>query len=43
MNPIVAANIYNRNAQMAVESIPWPRTQIKKRYAVANSFGGMKN
>ncbi|TQS36404.1 hypothetical protein Golomagni_03148 [Golovinomyces magnicellulatus] len=39
MNPLVAANIYNRNINMITENIPWPRIKGKKRYAVANSFG----
>ncbi|RKF63530.1 Non-reducing polyketide synthase nscA [Golovinomyces cichoracearum] len=39
MNPLVAANIHNRNIKMITENTPWPRIEGKKRYAVANSFG----
>lgn len=39
MNPLVAANIYNRNIQMVTENTPWPRIVGKNRYAVVNSFG----
>lgn len=42
MNPLVAANIYNRNIQMVTENTPWPRIVGKNRYAVVNSFGGMR-
>ncbi|RKF63199.1 Non-reducing polyketide synthase nscA [Erysiphe neolycopersici] len=39
MNPLVAANIHNRNIQMVTENTSWPKVIGKKRYAIANSFG----
>ncbi|POS87955.1 hypothetical protein EPUL_002500, partial [Erysiphe pulchra] len=39
MNPLVAANIHNRNIQMVTENTSWPKVTGRKRYAIANSFG----